>query len=186
MAAEHRRLLKSDRLRRTVRFRIVLAVVVIVIAGCGSGEDTGRDAGSGDISADAASRLERCVERFLERAASDGLAEADVRRYVESTYCSRFEREGWIYEDGSLSIAAQVALADSGSSEECVTAKAGEEAETVPCEELEGADGPLVLDCAILHVVRWGEVQAYVEELERRREVSCDDGTPLDRLGARP
>jgi hypothetical protein len=66
-----------------------------------------------------------------------------------------------------------------------VTAEAGEGGETVPCEELEG-DGPLLLDCAILHLVRRGEVREYVEKLERSREVSCDDGTPLARLGARP
>jgi hypothetical protein len=160
-------------------------VILFVVAGCGSGEDAGQDAGAiGDTAAEAASRVERCVERFLERAASDGLAEADVRRYVEGTYCSRFEREGWVYEDGTLSIAAYVGFAESGS-EECERAEVGEEAETGPCEELEG-DGPLVLDCAILHLVPRGEVREYVGELERSREVSCDDGTPLDRLGARP
>ncbi|MGH3037321.1 MAG: hypothetical protein ACRDMU_09085 [Gaiellaceae bacterium] len=158
-------------------------VLVIVIAGCGSGEDTGQNAGgSGGASVEAASRVERCVERFLERAASDGLAETDVRRYIEATYCSRFEREGWIDDDGTLSIAAHLAF-EEGGSEECVTAEAGEEAETVSCEELEGSDGPLLLDCAILHLVRRSEVQEYLEELEQRREVSCDDGTPLDRLG---
>lgn len=161
-------------------------MVLFIVAGCGSGEDAGQDAGAGsDKSAEAGSRLERCVERFLERAASDGHAEADVRRYIESTQCLRFEREGWIYDDGTLSIAAHVAFAESGS-EECVRAEAGEEAETVPCEELEGGDGPLFLDCAILHLVRRGEVREYVEELERSREVGCYDGTPLDRLGARP
>ncbi len=169
-----------------MRLRIALAVILVVAAGCGSGEDAGPNAGaSGDASAEAASRVDRCVERFLERAESDGLAEADVRRYIESTYCSRFEREGWIYEDGTLSLAAHVAFAESGSSEECATAEAGGDAGTVPCEELEG-DGPLLLDCAILHLVRRGEVREYVGELERSREVSCDDGTPLDRLGARP
>ncbi len=162
-------------------------MTLFIVAGCGSGEDAGQDAGvGGDGSSDATSRVERCVERFLERAASDGLAEADVRRYIESTYCSRFEREGRIYDDGTLSISAHIAFVESESSEECVTAEVGEEAETVPCEELEGGDGPLLLDCAILHLVRRGEVREYVEELERSHEVSCDDGTPLERLGARP
>ncbi len=165
--------------------RIAFAVLLIVVAGCGSGEDADQNTGgSGDGSAGAASRVERCVERFLERAASDGLAEADVRPYIESTYCLPFESQGWIYDDGALSIAAHLAVAEGGS-DECATAQAGEEAVTVPCEELEVGDGPLVLDCAILHVVRRIEVRAYVGELERSREVSCDDGTPLDRLGAR-
>jgi hypothetical protein len=169
-----------------VRLRVALAVILVIAAGCGSGEDAGQNAGaSGDPSAEAVSRLERCVERFLERAESDGLAEADVRRYIESTYCSRFEREGWIYDDGTLSIAAYLYF-EEGGAEECVTAEAGEETETVPCEELEGGDGPLSLDCAILHVVRRDEVREYVGELERSREVNCDDGTPLDRLGAQP
>jgi hypothetical protein len=169
-----------------VRARVVIAVVLVVVAGCGSGGDAGENSGSGDGSAEAASRIERCVERFLERAASDGLSEEEVRQYIESAYCSRFEREGWIYDDGTLSITAHVVFVEAGSAEECVTAESGEEAETVPCEELEGGDGPLVLDCATLHVVRRSEVRDYVEELERSREVSCDDGTPLDRLGARP
>ena len=145
----------------------------MLVAGCGSGEDAGEDA--------AASRVERCVERFLERAESAELPEADLRRYVESAYCTPFERQGWIYDDGSLSIAAQ---AESGS-EECVKAESDGETGTVPCEELEGG-GPLVLDCAILHLVPRDEVRSYLEELERSREVSCDDGTALDRLGARP
>jgi hypothetical protein len=166
-----------------VRLRVALAVILFVVAGCGSGEDADQDAGgSGDASAEAAARVERCVERFLESAAPDESEEADVRRYIESTYCSRFERGGWVYEDGTLSIAAYRAVAEGY---ECATAEAGEEAVTIPCEELEGGDGPLVLDCAILHLVPRDEVREYVGELERSREVSCDDGTPLDRLGVR-
>lgn len=169
-----------------MRLRVAIAVVLVVVAGCGSGGDAGENAGSGDDgSVEAAARVERCVERFFERAASDGLSEAEVRRYIESAYCSRFEREGWIYDDGTLSITAHIVFVEAGSAEECVTAESGE-AETVPCDELEGGDEPLALDCAILHVVRRSEVREYVEELERSREVSCDDGTPLARLGARP
>ena len=154
-----------------MRPRLALAASLLVAAGCGSGANGGADA--------AASRIERCVERFLERAAD--LDEGDVRRYVESTYCGPFERQGWIYQDGTLSIAAHV----EGAAEECVRAEAGGEAETVPCEEVE-AGGPLELDCAILHFVPKDEVREYLEELEPGREVSCDDGTPLDELGARP
>jgi hypothetical protein len=39
-----------------------------------------------------------------------------------------------------------------------------------------------VLDCGLLHLVRRNEVQTYLEELGR--PVECDDGTPLDQLGA--
>jgi hypothetical protein len=70
-------------------------------------------------------------------------------------------------------------------SEECVQAESDGETETLPCEELE-AEGPLELDCAILHLVPRDEVREHLAELERSREVRCDDGTPLDRLGARP
>jgi hypothetical protein len=156
-----------------VRPRLALAAIVLLVAGCGSGEDAGED--------EAAVRVERCIERFLERAESAELPEADFRRYAESAYCRPFEREGWIYEDGTLSIAAHM---ESGS-EECVQAESDGETETVPCEEPDGG-GPLVLDCAILHLVRRDEVQEYVRQLEQSREVSCDDGTALDRLGARP
>ena len=156
-----------------VRLLVAIAVVLAVVAGCGSGGDAGENAGSGgDGSTEVASRVERCVERFLERAVSDGLSEADVRRYIETAFCSRFEREGWIDDDGTLSISAHVVFLEAGSAEECVTAESGE-AETVPCDKLEGGDGPLSLDCAILHVVRRSEVREYVEELGRSREVSC-------------
>ena len=57
--------------------------------------------------------------------------EEDLRRYVERTYCSGFEEEGWIH-------------------------------------------------------VRKSEVQAYRAQVKRRHDVvQCDDGTPLDELGAR-
>ena len=55
--------------------------------------------------------------------------------------------------------------------------------DTSACSELPD-EASVVLDCAVLHVVRREEVQQYVRELERDREVSCDDGTPLERLGA--
>ena len=71
-------------------------MILLTVAGCGSGEGAGEDSAPGD----AASRVERCVERFLERAASDDVAEADVRRYAESAYCTPFEREGWITRTG--------------------------------------------------------------------------------------
>ena len=164
-----------------MRFPVVLAVA-LVVAGCGSsGESGGNAASSGEASTAAAPRVEKCVERFIARATSDASTETEVRRYIERTYCSPFEREGWVYEDGTLSIAAYLFLARGGS-EDCASADGGQ-GETVSCGELP-ADTAIVLDCAVLHVVRRDEVQHYVRELERHREVSCDDGTPLERLGA--
>lgn len=162
-----------------MRVPVVLAALLIA-AGCGSsGESGGNAASSDEASSAAALRVEKCVERFLARATSD---ETDVhRRYIEDTYCSPFEREGWVYEDGTLSIAAYLFVAR-GYSEECATSEGGE-GDTVPCAALP-ADEPVVLDCGLLHLVRREEVQQYVQELERHREVSCDDGTPLERLGA--
>jgi hypothetical protein len=42
-----------------------------------------------------------------------------------------------------------------------------------------------VLDCALLHHVRAGEVRDYLERLRLESAVQCDDGTPLDELGVR-
>jgi hypothetical protein len=170
-----------------VSVRLAIAVILVIVVGCGSkADEASREARAGDEpSAEAASRVERCTERFLERVESGDLAKAaEIRRYAETTYCARFERRGWIDDDGTLSIDAHVDLVESGS-EVCASAEAGGEAGVVPCEELERRDGPEVLDCAILHLVRKSEVRKYVEELERSREVRCDDGTPLDELGAR-
>jgi hypothetical protein len=162
-----------------MRFPVVLAAA-LVVAGCGSsGDSGGNPASSGEATTAAGPRVEKCVELFFARATSNALTESEIRRYVEGTYCSPFERKGWVYEDGTLSIAAYLFLARGGS-EECASEAEGD---TVPCGEPPG-EGPVVLDCAVLHVVRREEVQRYVRELERHREVSCDDGTPLERLGA--
>jgi hypothetical protein len=49
----------------------------------------------------------------------------------------------------------------------------------VPCEP---SFDPL--ECALLHFVRRAEAQAYIHELTKSHHVTCDDGTPLDKLGA--
>jgi hypothetical protein len=158
-----------------MRFSIVLAVA-LVAAGCGSSGQSG-----GNASTVAAPRVDKCVERFLARATLDASTNTEVRRYIEGTYCSPFERKGWVYEDGTLSIAAYLSLAR-GDSEACASADGGM-TDTAACSELP-ADASVVLDCAVLHVVRREEVQQFVRELERDRDVSCDDGTALERLGA--
>lgn len=35
-----------------------------------------------------------------------------------------------------------------------------------------------------LHYVRKDEMKAYIRQLKRKQSVRCDDGTPLDKLGA--
>jgi hypothetical protein len=125
--------------------------------------------------------VQTCNDRFVERARAEGYDadEEQLRRYVETTYCSRFAEQGWVYEDGTLSIAAYEWGQEGG---ECSMAEAGEPARSVPCDDL-GEDP--IIDCALLHHVRRSEVRDYVEELRREeRNVECDDGTPLDELGA--
>ena len=154
------------------------AVVIVAITGCDS---SANEAGVvGEV------RVERCTERFLGRVdlaeASEAEREAN-RRYVERTYCARFEREGWVHGDGALSIDAHEWL-ESGYACAAAVGEPGGEARTVPCKQLHEGPGPRVLDCALLHHVRRSEVQAYVAGLERRsRPVECDDGTPLAELG---
>jgi hypothetical protein len=147
----------------------LVAAAMLLVAGCGS---NGESEGSAD------SRIEKCTQRFLTRTESET---AEVRRYVETTYCAAFDRRGWIHDDGTLSIAAYT---DSGS-EACGRAELGGTPKTVPCDEVEGAQSPEVLDCALLDLVRKDEVTEYLEDLQRTREVRCDDETPLDDLGAR-
>ncbi len=158
--------------------RPLIASIAVVVVGCGSNSSEAHQ----DTSA-AASRVEKCSERIVERLASEDSAKTtkeELRRYVETTYCAPFEHRGRIYDDGTLSIAAYLDLVESGS---CALAEAGQETRTVPCEELDRS-GPQTLDCAMLHYVRNSEVRKYIEKLQRSREVRCDDGTPLQKLGA--
>jgi len=155
-----------------VSLRLAL-LVILVLAGCGSGASQPKP------STAAASRVDKCVARLLRRVDDKDLSKAAAtQRYAETTYCAPFEKEGWIYDDGALSIDAHLYLVRGGSCEE---ATGGEPLRTVPCSE---DTGPL-LDCGILHHVRRSEVRKYVEELRQSRKVvHCDDGTPLDQLGA--
>jgi hypothetical protein len=121
----------------------------------------------------ATAHVDRCVERLLGRSAGGG-NEQEVRVYVKSTYCVPFERNGWIYDDGALRIAAQEWL-DNGGEEACLT---GDPSRTVQCET-----ATEVIDCALLHHVRRAEVTAYLAELQRDGSVHCDDGTALAELG---
>ncbi|MGZ8707320.1 MAG: hypothetical protein ACXW0R_08050, partial [Gaiellaceae bacterium] len=116
----------------------------------------------------------------LSRSTTSGGSEQQVRRYIKDTYCVPFEQNGWVYEDGALSIAAQEWL-DSGG--ECATGSDTEPTRTVPCEQANGDTATRIIDCALLHHVRRAEVMTYVAELQRDGDVQCDDGTPLEELG---
>jgi hypothetical protein len=144
----------------------------MLAAACGSRDSTSR-----------AAPVDRCTQRILSRAeVSRGVAEhrAEAERYVRTTYCARFAREGWVYEDGTLAIGAYKAVSSGGT---CGTSRAGEPMRTVPCDQL-NEPGPNTLDCALLHFVRRAEVQAYLRRAASGGTVSCDDGTPLEDLGA--
>jgi hypothetical protein len=149
------------------------ATALAVVPACGWG------GGSGGENRVAAPRVERCVDRFVERARPEGQTD-EGRRYVEKTYCRPFDRRGWVHEDGTLAIDAHVALTKGGS---CATAEAGQPAETVPCDQLHQLEDVVTLDCAVLHLVRREDVRRYIDKLKRTRRVACDDGTPLDKLG---
>jgi hypothetical protein len=168
----------------SVRTWLVIALFAVVLAGCGGTGASGSEGTATDQRSVAANeRVERCTERFLERVEGSDAVKDEARRYVEVTYCAPFAERGWVYEDGTLSIAAHSWLIE-GSSEECASAGDDEPVQTAPCDQLEPTDGTQVIDCAILQQVRRSEVRDYVEQLKRIHEVECDDGTPLAQLGA--
>jgi hypothetical protein len=125
-------------------------------------------------------RVERCVDRLLQHARTPDSPNKEIaRRYVRRTYCARFEDEGWVYEDGALSIAAQTWLERGGM---CATGGAGEPTRTVPCEP-ERRGGVRIVERALLRVIRRSEVSDYIEQLRRKGPVECDDGTAISELG---
>lgn len=151
----------------------VFAVLMLAvgIAGCGQ---------SGDNDASSSERVDRCVERLVRNIPRDAdTTEQELRQYVELAYCDQFEQAGFVYDDGALEIGAQEWLEQSGA-EECATAGSST---TVPCDELQAPEGRRTIDCALLHHVRKREAQEYLEEVQARGEIECDDGTPLDELG---
>ena len=126
------------------------------------------------------SRVERCVDRLMEHARTQDLPNKEIaRRYVRRMYCARFEREGWVYEDGALSIGAQTWLDHAG---RCTKASPGEPPETVPCQP-DRRRGVRIIECALLRVIRRSEVRGYIKRLRTKGPVECDDGTALSKLG---
>jgi hypothetical protein len=165
-----------------VRVYFAVLILAATVSACSSGNGGGRaDMPSGGQASSAAnSRVERCVDRLMEHASTQGLPNKEIaRRYIRRTYCVRFEGEGWVYEDGALSIAAQTWLDNGGT---CTTGGAGEPAKTVPCEP-ERRGGKRIIECALLRVIRRSEVRDYIEQLRTKGPVECDDGTAIGELG---
>jgi hypothetical protein len=107
---------------------------------------------------------------------------AFIENYAKVSYCAPFAMQGWVYRDGSLSIDAYLRVANART---CTTAKAGEQARIVPCKLRDSPNGPQILiDCALLQVVRKNEVRTYIEKLRSHGRLQCEDGTPLAKLGA--
>jgi hypothetical protein len=154
--------------------RVVVVLAVFAVAGCGSG---GGHSGATAKAASCTDRLLRAVKHTASHA-----REAEIRRYVEVTYCEPFARKGWVYADGSLSIKAQLWLVR-GTRQECSTSVPGGSDKSIPCARLSIGDGPRTIDCAILRFVRRSEVRAYLARLGTANSVQCDDGTPLAALG---
>jgi len=166
----------------TVRASLAIVLIAVLLAGCGTSGDEPRDGATltDRDSPAATARISKCVDRLLSRSTTGGGSEQQVRRYAKGTYCVPFEQNGWIYEDGALSIAAQEWLVSAG---ECATGSDTEPTRTVSCEQGNDDAATRIIDCALLHHVRRTEVMAYVAELQRDGGVHCDDGTPLEELG---
>ena len=163
---------------RGIRSWSALLLLVALLSACGSNGGNVESTGGGFNAS--GSRIKRCVDRLLENAsAPNETMDARARRYARDTYCARFAKNGWIYSNGALSIAAQKWL-DAGTT--CVGSSPGSPATTMPCSDDSGG-GIQTLDCALLHIVRRSEVKDYVRRLAQNGPVHCDDGTALDQLG---
>jgi hypothetical protein len=165
-----------------VRVYFAMLILAATLSACSSGNGGPRaDTPSGVQASSAAnSRVERCVDRLLQHSTTQNLPDKGIaRRYVRRTYCARFEGEGWVYEDGALSIAAQSWLVHAGT---CATGSAGEPGKTVPCVP-EQRGGVRIIECALLRVIRRSEVRDYIEQLRTKGPVECEDGTAISELG---
>lgn len=148
---------------------LTIVLLTAVLAGCGTHVASQRDA-----------HINKCVDRFMRRATTNGASEQEVRLYAKNTYCAPFERNGWVYDDGALNISAQKWLDNGGT---CSTSSSDQPMQTVPCEPANRDPATGAINCALLHNVRHAEVVTYVATLRRVGAVHCEDGTPLDALG---
>jgi hypothetical protein len=170
-----------------VRFYFAVLIFAATVSACGSGTggQRGEAPSSTRVSREANSRVERCVDRLMQHATVEPANEEVARRYVRVTYCARFEKKGWVYEDGALRIAAQTWLENGGT---CARSDPGEPGgapgptTTVPCEP-EQRGGVRLVECALLRTIRRDEVSDYIDRLRTKGPVECDDGTPIAELG---
>lgn len=165
-----------------VRVYFAVLILAATVSACSSGNGGRRAETPSGVQASSSTnrRVERCVDRLLQHGRAQDLHNKELaRRYVRRTYCARFEGEGWVYEDGALSIAAQTWLEHGGT---CATSSAGEPAKTVPCEP-ERRGGVRIIECALLRVIRRSEVRDYIEQLRTEGPIECDDGTAIAELG---
>ena len=79
----------------------VLLAIALLLTACSSGE--GKKAITGR---DASSRSKQCTDRILD--GIKGNRSPIVQSYIQRTYCDRFAKHGWVYEDGTLSIKAHL------------------------------------------------------------------------------
>ena len=156
--------------------RIGLAIAVLLaLTGCGGEKQAAQP------TIEVSPRAAQCTQRILDRVSGDNGDNA--RAYIERVYCVPFDRKGWVYADGRLSIAAHLYVLQSGV---CSTETVGPGGSTTKTSTTECNPADLLdpLECAVLHYVKKNEVRAYIRKLQRKQSVSCDDGTPLDKLGA--
>ncbi len=163
-----------------MRGLLTIAVCGLILAACGTGGGGQPQGGTPPEtdSSPATVRIDTCVDRLLSRAPTSDAGEQESRRYIRDTYCALFEQNGWVYEDGALTIAAQNWL-DNGYAKECSTSGETTPARTVPCE------AERIIDCALLHHIRRTEAQSYIADRQRGSgDVQCDGDTPVAELGA--
>jgi hypothetical protein len=169
-----------------VRFYLAVLIFASIVSACGSdnGGQRAEAPSSTRASPEANGRLERCVDRLMQHATIEADERKAARRYVRITYCARFEKEGWVYEDGALRVAAQSWLDNSGTCASSDSEPGGSAGPTrkVPCEP-EKRGGVRIVECALLRIVRRGEVSDYIDQLRTNGPVECDDGAPISELG---
>lgn len=167
-----------------VRSCVVILLLGATLTACESSRDGVGDAAPSNkpSSARARGRVESCVDRLLKKAARDEMSDEGPRRWARESFCAGFETNGWIYDDGALSIAAHTSL-----QQDVACARRFARARKSPRKRCDAktwrTPAPRFLDCALLHHTRRREVRKYLERLQRKGAVECDDGTPLDNLG---